>query len=94
METYNINLNNGVINAKSKFNFKTFNSILQNNVRYSLLLFLLNEVGIEPKKGDNHTDFLITDLEKTNHFCEWLEQRLNHLQEIENKKSTVLVDSI
>jgi hypothetical protein len=86
MREFVIELSNGVINSKSKFSFKVFNALLDTNVRYSLIVYLLNQIGIAPVEQEGETSIAIEDMEKYEKFGLWLSDKLQYQQ----KKNTTL----
>jgi hypothetical protein len=86
MREFVIELSNGVINSKSKFSFKVFNALLDTNVRYSLLIYLLQQVGVTPVEQEGETSLEIENAEKYEKFGIWLCDKL----EYQNKKNTTV----
>lgn len=88
MNQFTIELNNGVINSKSRFNFKVFNALLDTNVRFSLIIFLLKHIGITI---NDELEFTINDQNKVTQFEAWLTEKNEYQKQ---KSSTIQVEAI
>lgn len=91
MEQYKINLINGIITSRSHFNFKVFNALLDTNVRYSLTVFLLEQVGFHIFTNDNDVDIVEANKEKRLKFQRWLDEKEQYI--IKNSP-TIKVESL
>lgn len=82
-----INLINGKISAKSGFSFDVFNALLETNVRYSLILFLLRKVGFGLFIDKGTIEIVQTDKgEQSGYFTKWISEK----EQFEAKKSNTI----
>jgi hypothetical protein len=78
------------MNHTNSLDFKEFSSNLKTNQRYSLLLFLFREIGLDMYTEDKSLVFAVTDADKGNNFFTWLKDK----EEYFNSKKTAKVDTI
>lgn len=72
IEKIEIPLFNGKITGKSQLNFKKFVSLMETNLQYSLLITLLQEVGLGIELQKEFLEIQNESQEKTQKLIEWL----------------------
>lgn len=72
IEKIEITLQGGKITGKSQLNFKKFVSLMETNLQYSLLITLLQEVGLGIELQKDFLQITKENPEKTENLIEWL----------------------
>lgn len=85
-----IKLVDGKITQKSGFSFKTFVDVLDTNVKYALIMYLLKDAGLELKADDSSLVLELSNEKRVTNFYSWLNEKRLYLQ----SKSVGVVEKI
>ena len=81
MNQYIINLLDGKIVGRSKFNFFTFISLLDSNIKYSLILALLNAIGLRISTNSIGFKLKEENAEQAKLFYTWLKTKEDYIKD-------------
>ena len=92
MNQYIISLFDGKIVGRSKFNFFTFISLLDSNIKYSLILALLNAIGLRISTNSIGFKLKEENTEQAKLFYTWLKTKEDYIKDknrVENAVDTI-----